>query len=157
MQWNFEIEITDTAADLYEKIKRIGAKMLRELIPLLGEKKASCVPQDHTKATYLRRRTKEDGLICWKEGAMRVYNLVRALTYPYVGAHTIFKGEEVKVWSALPPVSSEISSSTNYQPGEIMEVEDGQVTVWAKDGPLTISRLELDTNLLRPGEVFFDA
>jgi methionyl-tRNA formyltransferase len=27
-----------------------------------------------------------------------IYNLVRALTHPYIGAHLIYKGEEIKVW-----------------------------------------------------------
>jgi len=69
MQREFPIPIDSTAQDLYETIKRLGAEMIKELIPLLEKGCALRVPQNHRKATYLRKRTREDGLIHWEIGA----------------------------------------------------------------------------------------
>ena len=154
MQREFPIAVTDTAMDLYARIEELGAEMVRDLIPLLEDGKAPRIPQDHRKATYLRKRNKEDGLIHWEEGAWRSYNLIRALTYPYVGAHTFFQGQEIKVWSALPPVPRAGNKENGFAPGEIIEGGDQRITVWAKDGPLTINHLEMDLSALKAGEVF---
>ncbi|MCX5907022.1 MAG: methionyl-tRNA formyltransferase [Deltaproteobacteria bacterium] len=154
MQREFLITVTDTAMDLYAKIEELGAEMVRELIPLLEDGKAPRIPQDHRKATYLRKRNKEDGLLHWEEGAWKSYNLIRALTYPYVGAHTFFNGQEIKVWSAFPPVPRAGGRENGHFPGEIIEAADQGITVWAKDGPLTINQLGTDPSGLKVGEVF---
>ena len=154
MQREFQIDITHTANDLYKKIKQLASEMLSELIPLLEKGEAPRIPQDNSKATYLRKRYKNDGLIRWRGGAMKAYNLIRALTLPYVGAHTVLRGEEIKVWAAYPPESQAVAATLDYLPGEIMSVKDGEVTVWANDGPLCITDIEADLSKLSPGEVF---
>jgi methionyl-tRNA formyltransferase len=155
-QREFPIEITDTAKDLYEKVKRLGAEMVQELITSLEKGEAVRIPQDPSKATYLRKRTKEDGLIHWEEGAMKAYNLIRALTSPYVGAHTFLNGKEIKIWGALPPGSCAAGNNQGHEPGEIISMEKGGVAVWAHDGSLLIKDLETDLGELKVGEVFGD-
>jgi len=154
LQREFPIEITDTAKDLYEKIKQLGAEMVRELITSLEKGEVARIPQDHRKATYLRKRIKEDGLIRWEEGAMKAYNLIRALTLPYVGAHTFLNGKEIRIWGALPPGSGACGNGRGHEPGEIISVKDEGAAVWANDGPLLIKDLEMDPRKFTVGEVF---
>ncbi len=134
MQREFPIAVTDTARDLYEKIKALGARMVQELIPL-------------------RKRTKEDGLIPWEAGAWKSYNLIRALTHPYVGAHTFFNGKEIKVWSAWPPESIPHGHGKKHVPGEILGAGGQGITVFAGDGPLRIGDLGMDLGTVKVGEV----
>ena len=154
MQREFPIPITATAMDLYEKISKLGGEMIRELIPLLEQGRPPRIPQDHSKATYLRKRNKEDGLIHWEEGSWTGYNLIRALTHPYVGAHTFYQGREVKVWSACPPGDSPNKNGHGYEPGEIIAAGHEGISVWAKDGPLLIDGLGMDLASISVGEVF---
>lgn len=154
LQREFEIRLTDTASDLYGKIKGLGIEMLRELIPLLEKERAPRIPQNDNRATYLRKRDKNDGLIRWEAGAMNAYNLIRALTHPYVGAHTIIKNDEVKVWRARPPESPTMGNTGYYVPGEIVSVQDGEVGVWANDGILCITGMEMNAGNLKIGEAF---
>lgn len=43
-------------------------------------------PQDETGARYYKRRYLEDGLINWQQNVLYIYNLVRALVKPHLGA-----------------------------------------------------------------------
>ncbi|WP_408641721.1 DUF4422 domain-containing protein [Sporofaciens musculi] len=45
-----------------------------------------------------RKRGKTDGKIDWRMSVRAIYNLVRALAKPYVGAHFEYQGLEYKVW-----------------------------------------------------------
>jgi len=153
LQREFPIRIIDTAKDLYEKIKRLGAEMVRELITSLETGEVTRIPQDHSKATYLRRRNKEDGLIHWEEGALKAYNLIRALTLPYGGAHTYWRGREIKIWGALPPSSSGNRNGQIHEPGKIISAGNEGLAVWAQDGALLIKDLEIDPEKFTVGEV----
>jgi len=152
-QREFSIEITDTAKDLYGKIQRLGAEMVRDLIADLEEGKVTRIPQDHSRATYLRKRNKEDGLIHWEEGAWKAYNLIRALTLPYVGAHTFWKGQEIKIWAAHPPDSDGRRDGQRYPPGEIISAGKEGLLVWAQDGSLLVKGLEINPEKFTAGEV----
>lgn len=129
LQREFPIEITDTAKNLYQKIKRLGAEMVRELITKLEKGEVPRIPQDHSKATYLRKRNKEDGLIHWEEGALKAYNLIRALTLPYVGAHTFWKGKEIRIWGAPPPVRVGAGMAKAMNPEKLFQWET-RAAVW---------------------------
>lgn len=154
LQREIPIAITDTAWELYGKVKQWGAEMVKELIPLLIAGKAPRIPQDHSRASYLRKRNPSDGLIRWEEGSWNSYNLIRALTRPYVGAHTFYGGIEVKVWKALPPEGSMAGNGGRHRPGEILGIDGQGITVWASDGPLRIQEIDLKPESLRVGEVF---
>ena len=39
-------------------------------------------------------------MIDWRMSSINIYNLVRALTRPYVGATFIYKDKHIKVWKA---------------------------------------------------------
>lgn len=54
--------------------------------------------QDHSLATYTCSRNPEDGLIDWKASSKEIYDLVRALTYPWPGAYTYYKGRRIYIW-----------------------------------------------------------
>jgi methionyl-tRNA formyltransferase len=74
------------------------------------------VPQDESQATYVGRRTAEDGQIDWHASAWRVYGLVRALAPPYTaGAHTTLRGEPLWITRAT------------WRPGPAYIATEGQV------------------------------
>ncbi len=67
---------------------------------------------------YFRKRDEKDGYIRWELGAWRVYNLVRAITHPYPGAWTWYKGEKIRIWWGVP------FKEAKGAPGEVIAVFD---------------------------------
>ena len=67
--------------------------------------------------------------------ARGIYNLVRALSHPYVGAHTTYKSKEFKIWAV-----SEIHGQhpNNIEPGKIISVDKINNTFTVKCGTDTI-------------------
>ena len=95
----------------------------------------------------LRKRDKKDGEIDWTKPAASIYNLVRALTRPYVGAHCRYMGAEPRVWAA----ALEPSPGATARPGEVLNVKDTAITVQCGDGALTLLDHEI-TNLPATGD-----
>lgn len=115
----------DDASSLYEKITEVALCQIRDFLPQLINKTYRRLPQDHTKSNYWRKRSAPDGLIDWRMAATSIYNLVRGLTKPYVGAHFVFDGEVVKVWRVQ--IVSNIPD--NLEPGKVLAVDQMGIIV----------------------------
>lgn len=134
------IDFEDTAASLYKKLTETAKKQLLTFIPQLAEGKLCYMPQDHSNSNYWRKRGKEDGEIDFRMSSRSIYNLVRALTRPYVGAHISYDQKDYKVWKAS--IGPEVDN--NIEPGKIIAVENNQILV--KTADCTIYLLEHEIN-----------
>jgi methionyl-tRNA formyltransferase len=74
-----------------------GADLLLETIRGYAQGEISPTPQDSDQASYAPRLNKEDGRICWRETAVEIHNLVRAMN-PWPVAFTSFRDEKLKIW-----------------------------------------------------------
>lgn len=111
------IDFTDTAVTLYRKLCEASRLLLRELLPLLKEGRAPRMRQDLAKGSYYGGRKPQDGRIDWQWPAIRIYNLIRAVTEPYPGAFACLPdGEKIFVWRALP----EESGTKETKPGAVL-------------------------------------
>jgi methionyl-tRNA formyltransferase len=131
----------DTAASLYKKITDVALTQIKEFVPKLQSGNHKVKLQDHTKANYWRKRGRKDGEIDWRMSADAIYNLVRALTKPYVGAHLMYQGQEIKVWKADPVKYK----GKNIEAGKILKVERGIVVVKCSDAAIAIRKHEFGT------------
>jgi len=133
-QKEFLIDEEDDASSLYDKVTKTALSQIELFIPQLQSNNYQRVPQDHTKANYWRKRGAKDGLIDFRMTSKAIYNLVRALTKPYVGAHIIYNEQEFKVWKvAIIP-----SSNINIEPGKVLSHQDNTFTVKTYDGAIKI-------------------
>lgn len=94
------IESFDDAQSLYSKIIDTAMRQIEGFVPEIENGTYTRVPQDHSLANTWRKRSKNDGKIDFRMSAYSIYNLVRALTKPYVGAHVVYNGKEYKVWKS---------------------------------------------------------
>lgn len=69
-----------------------------------------------------------------------IYNLTRALSKPYVGAHIVYKEEEIKIWK----VEELKFEANNIEPGKVIDVKDQIITVKCYDGAIRILEHEFD-------------
>lgn len=136
----FPIAETDDAADAYARLKETAVRGIHEFMPrlLMGERPRTS--QDHSLATYWRKRTDDDRLIRWGGTTRESYDRVRALARPYIGAIARKDGREIVIWRAR------ISADTNDQApvGRVLARRGDGIDVRTADGRLTIVELQPD-------------
>ena len=100
LQKEVELERTDTARTLSEKLSKVGAELLVETLDGLENKSIKPVPQTGD-TSYAPMLKKDDGRISWSKGAYKLYNLVRGL-YPWPGAFSFLEGKRLRILWAEP-------------------------------------------------------
>ncbi len=124
----------DDAKSLYGKLEKVAGDQLVDVAAGLVAGTLKPVPQDPAKASYWRKRGKNDGEIDWRMPANGIRNLVRALTRPYVGAHCVRGGSEFKVWKA----AAAAAPSLDVEPGRVLAVDADGITVKCGDGAVIL-------------------
>ena len=94
---NIKIEQNDYVKDILFKINQSTYNLLKTYFPLLLSGKAPRIKQDEMQASYRRLRTDNDSLINWNSNTDRIYNLIRAVSFPYPKAWTLYKGNKIKI------------------------------------------------------------
>jgi len=128
----------DTEYSLYGKQTAAATELLREMYPRLCAGTAPRIPQDHTRATYCGGRRAADGVIDWTRSAREIYDLVRAVTHPYPGAFTGWRGRQLLIWAA----QIEASDGHPRPPGIVVGTDHG-VVVQAGAGRVRAVRVQL--------------
>lgn len=132
------IDASDDARSLYGKVTAIAISQIEEFTPQLASRSFLRKPQPPQFANTWRKRGTADGRIDWRMSAQSIHNLVRGLTKPYVGAHFMADGKEIKVWkTAISP-----GSHKNIEPGKVL-MPSGTGTV-VKCGEDAVCLLETD-------------
>lgn len=121
----------DDARSLYDRICDQGMSDLCSLLPLVEAGTVKRTPQAISSGNSWRKRTVRDGQIDWRMSAAQIHDLVRALSAPYVGAHFVRHGVDIKVWRAQ--VVRDVPE--NLEPGKILAVSgDGVVVKCGQNG-----------------------
>ncbi len=136
------IDFEDTAFTLHQKITAAARELLHDALPELRAGTAPRRPQDLSQGDYCRKRTPEDGRIDWRQSALVIYNLVRAVTHPYPGAFTDLAGRKLFVWQAHP-VGGE---APGVLPGCVVrqDLEGRTAHVQTGSGLLRLERIQLE-------------
>ncbi len=136
----------DTAGSLEEKLSRLGAELLLEILPLWLEGKIVPLPQEG-EPSYTRPLRKEDGLIDWQLPAEILARRVRAFN-PWPGAFTFWKGKLLKIWKAIPA-----SSPPGSAPGAVFRDGEG-IKVACGEGALLLLEIQLESKSKMTPEEF---
>lgn len=144
-QQSIKIDQSDDATALMAKIDKTARKLIFQFVPQLVNGSYQRLSQDHRKATYLPKRTYEDGRIDWHGSVWTAHNLVRALAKPYPGANAMFNGLELTVYSATP---ISIVHKT-AKAGEIVAIDEEGVSVALADGMLKLKDGKFDGMTLK--------
>ncbi|MCM1217006.1 MAG: methionyl-tRNA formyltransferase [Lachnospiraceae bacterium] len=114
----------DNARILYDRVMDIAKAQLKELWNDICGNNVHILADKGQKGNTWRKRCRDDGKIDWRMSSVNVYNLVRALSEPYVGAHFEYEGCEYKVWEV-----KELEDNTlykNIEPGKVLKVSDNK-------------------------------
>lgn len=133
------IKKNDDASTLYEKLTHTALEQITEFTTELATGTVKKYPQNHAQANYWRKRSIKDGEIDWRMSADGIYNLVRALTRPYVGAHCFYKGKEVKIWKVTIVEHAALTTNIkNLEPGKVLKSDGVTITVKCGDGAIQL-------------------
>lgn len=94
-QFKEEIKPDDTAESLYERLFTLGGQALISILPAYLKGKIAPRQQDHPKATYTRRLTRDSGKIDWKTPDAEIERFIRAM-HPWPGSWTRVKIPEYR-------------------------------------------------------------
>jgi methionyl-tRNA formyltransferase len=133
-QVDFEISYQDDARNLYNKVINIALIQIEEFIPALEKGTYIRNKQNEKESNSWRKRNELDGEIDFRMNSRSIYNLTRALTRPYVGAHIKFNETNYSVWK----VKESNDFQENIEPGKVLKVLDKIFVVKSYDGAIEI-------------------
>jgi methionyl-tRNA formyltransferase len=89
------IENDDTGASILKKYESHYYTIVDNVLDKISKNQLVTIEQDNSKATYFGKRTPDDGLIDWNWHRERIYNWIRAQSFPYPGAFTFYMNDKV--------------------------------------------------------------
>jgi len=137
-QESIKINNSDNAQSLYNKIVDVSLKQVEKFLPELESGNYNRIPQDKNAGNSWRKRSSKDGNIDWRMSAENIYNLVRGLTKPYIGAHFEYNSQNVIVWSA----KKSKYGRKNNEPGKVIGLKNGQPIIKCGDNSIIIEEME---------------
>ena len=114
----------------------LGSKLVSKTISEFATGNIEIVQQDHDKATFTEKLSRNDGLIDWTRGFNRIWKEIRAYN-PWPGSHTKFKGKNLKIIEAK--ISTENKSPSGY-----VSIHRNEVYVGTSDGSLNVKKLQVE-------------
>jgi methionyl-tRNA formyltransferase len=133
-QNDFDISDTDDARTLYDKVSNIALLQIEEFIPQLQNNSYQRIQQNDDFSNTWRKRGKADGRLDFRMSSKAIYNLVRALTRPYVGAHIEYKGNDVRIWKVMIVENA----NDNIEGGKVLESQHNELVVKTYDGAIRL-------------------
>ncbi|MDF2944384.1 MAG: fmt [Herbinix sp.] len=135
----------ETGGSLYDKLAVIGADLLIEALKKIEDGTAVRVPQDDTKATYVKTLNKDMGILDFTQPAIKLERLIRGLN-PWPSAYTFLEGKTLKIWQAAVENAdpSKMSGLASTMPGEVIEIRKDSIVVLTGDGLLVVKELQLE-------------
>ncbi len=130
------ISDNENAQELFDRLSVLGGDAIIEALSLIEQGKADYVPQDHTKATFTKKISKETEQIDWKKSNWQVHNLVRALN-PNPTAWTTLKGKRLKIFKTIP-----VESADDYPVGSVIELTKKHFVVACGKGAVQVLELQ---------------
>ncbi len=138
----FSINENDTAETLHYKNTLSMCRILEKNLNLLSEKKFNQINQDTSEGeSFYPKRTPEDGAIDWRDDIYNIERLIRSVSYPFYGAYSFLKKNEVKIFRAsifYTDLEDHPFKDSKY--GEIVSVfQNGKFLVRCSGGILLIN------------------
>ena len=135
LQKKVSVHPNDTAGDVYDRLKDVGAEAVLETVQQIIEGTVEVTPQNDALASPAPKLFKEDGLIPWEQPAHVVHNHIRGVT-PVPGAWTRLHDKILKVYRA------EVADGKGVA-GTVLHT-DGRVVVACGQGALALLELQAE-------------
>lgn len=133
----------DTARDVFDKVTVAAEITLDTALPALLAGTAPRTPLALATGSYFGGRTADDGRIDWRQPAIAIHNLVRAVAPPYPGASTRIAGHPARV------LRTRVLTAEGVPAAAMLAVEAGRLVArCGGGGTLAVLALEVDGQVL---------
>ena len=126
----------DTSATLYDKLSALGPQGLIETLQQLAQGTAKPQVQDEELVTYAEKLSKDEARMDWSLSAEQLERCIRAFN-PWPMSWFVIDEQPIKVWKA-----SALPSSTQAEPGTIVEASKSGIQVATAEGILNLESLQ---------------
>lgn len=133
-----EISPEETGGSLFDKLEKLGAKLLVETMEKIENGTARYTKQEELQASHVGMIDKSMGDIDWKKSAVEIENLIRGLN-PWPSAYTRLNGKTLKIWKALPEPGGEPQKA-----GCVYLVNKKELKIHTGDGVLSLLEVQLE-------------
>lgn len=146
LQEKVSINVDDDYQVVLYKVIEAFPALLVKAIKQIENNTATRTKQSHLEGTYFPKRMPGDEVINWHDTSLNIYNFIRALAKPAVGATTYYKNRPVKIWEA-----SFIEAPTYIgNPGQVIQVlEQNEIKVKTLDSHILLKNLYLEDEPLK--------
>ncbi len=148
LRLELDINDTDTAADLHDRLMWLGADAIVEAIN--AHENLQPIQQSAAGVTYAEKINKQESRINWSQSASQLDCFIRGLS-PFPGAWFDADGDRIKVL-AVRPIES--SSEAKYKCGEVLDSDNGKPIIACGRGALELVRLQRAGKSAMTGEEF---
>lgn len=157
-QKSIKISSKDNAKSLYEKITQKALKQIEDFTLKIYKKSLKnkdfknilhTLSYKQTKGNTWRKRDFKDGKIDFRMNSLAIYNLIRALAPPYIGAEVLYNNKIYKIYEAKIVKNSQ----NNLECGKILKVDQKGILVKSYDGAILLTKHNFDI-LPKNGEYF---
>ena len=145
------IHADDTGGVLHDRLARLGAKALLEVLPGLAAATLTAEPQDDAHATYANKLAKQESHIDWHQPALQIDRQVRAFN-PWPVAQTGYQGAVMRIWQ-----SQVLPDGVSAEPGTIVDAGKEGIDVATGQGRLRIVRLQMPGRRAMLAQEFLNA
>ncbi len=138
------INNSDTTGSIFDKLAVLSAEKIGDVLKKYISGKIKPVPQDNSKATYVKTLSKKDGHLDWNKPALELERFIRAMT-PWPSAFSYLDKKIIKILQSAPRVktSAEIVKINKYKAGEIFS-EDKKLFIQCKENSLEILEIQIE-------------
>ncbi len=126
----------ETASELHDRMKVMGAKGLRETLMLMEKHQLNPEKQEETLVTYAHKLEKSEAELDWTRPAADLARQVRGLN-AWPVAQTILDGKVMRVWQA-----EVIAGNSRFKPGTILN-DEKHIDVATGEGVLRLLEIQL--------------
>ena len=144
LQERFSIGENETAGDVHDKMKEIGAQLLVKTVKGLANESLKETPQNsefgiqNPELKHAPRIFTETCKIDWNKSADDVFNLIRGLS-PYPGAFTYLHGKQLKICKANKEIKE-----VSVAPGHFETDQKTFLRFACTNGYISIIELQLE-------------
>lgn len=134
-----KLDPEETGGSLFDRLSLLGGDLILSTLSKLEKGEITPVPQDHEKATYVKKISKSMGDIDWNMDAVSIERLVRGLN-PWPSAFTRWNGKMLKIWEAkvLPDPDVKLPC------GSVISASDEGLKIQTGAGVLCVTSLQLE-------------
>lgn len=142
-----EIVEEDNCESLHDRLKELGADLLRKTVLKLEKNQILPEEQEEAKVSFVKPFQKEDCHIDWTKTSREIFNFVRGMD-PFPGAFTLYQGKQLKI----ARVEEYNGIVEDKKPGTILDFLKGKgILVQTGDGSVIITKAKPENKKMLSG------